>query len=216
MRGTMQLPRVYDWAMWPLEHLLYDRRRHDVFGSLRGCVLEIGAGTGANLPAYNAAACITALEIEPSAAQTAQARAPHGHVRVVVGDGQQLPFADRSFDSVTVAFGLRNMADWGAALRQMARVVAPGGHVLVLDFSLPTGALRKPYRLYLHHFLPVIAGLVTGHAPAYTYLGDSIEKFPAGEAMLRLIEANGFEDARATPLTGGIATIYTARAAAAV
>ena len=135
MRGTMQLPRVYDWAMWPLEQLLYNRRRQDVFGSLHGCVLEIGAGTGANLAAYNAAACITALEIEPPAAQTAQARVPHGHVRVVVGDGQQLPFADRSFDYVTTALVFCSLPDPLAALHEIRRVLRPGGCLVQLEHT---------------------------------------------------------------------------------
>jgi demethylmenaquinone methyltransferase/2-methoxy-6-polyprenyl-1,4-benzoquinol methylase len=133
-----------------------------------------------------------------------------GLARTVVADALSLPFPDGSFECVTVAFGLRNMADWSVALREMSRVLAPGGHVLVLDFSVPSGALRTPYRLYLHRVLPTIAGLVTGQAPAYTYLGDSIENFPSGVAMLRLIKASGFCAAQATPLTGGIATIYTA------
>jgi demethylmenaquinone methyltransferase/2-methoxy-6-polyprenyl-1,4-benzoquinol methylase len=133
-----------------------------------------------------------------------------GLQRTVVADALALPFADRAFECATVAFGLRNMADWGAALREMARVLTPGGHVLVLDFSLPSGLLRQPYRFYLHHVLPSIAGFVTGHAPAYAYLGDSIEKFPRGETMLRLMEANGFQNAHATALSGGIAAIYTA------
>lgn len=136
-----------------------------------------------------------------------------GLARTVAADAMQLPFADQSFDCVTVAFGLRNMADWGAALREMSRVLTVGGHVLVLDFSIPPGALRPFYRLYLHGCLPLLAGIVTGQKNAYEYLGASIEKFPSGESMLRLIESNGFRDARAIPLTGGIATIYTATSA---
>jgi demethylmenaquinone methyltransferase/2-methoxy-6-polyprenyl-1,4-benzoquinol methylase len=111
---------------------------------------------------------------------------------------------------VTVAFGLRNMADWGAALREMARLLRPGGHLLVLDFSLPAGALRPAYRFYLHRCLPLLASLVTGQRDAYDYLGRSIEKFPCGREMVELIEKNGFTDASAEPLTGGIATIYVA------
>ena len=114
------------------------------------------------------------------------------------------------FDCVTVAFGLRNMADWSAALREMARVLAPGGHLLVLDFSMPDGVLRPLYRAYLHRCLPLLAALVTGQRNAYEYLGASIEKFPSDGAMLALLEANGFRNAEAIPLTGGIATIYTA------
>jgi demethylmenaquinone methyltransferase/2-methoxy-6-polyprenyl-1,4-benzoquinol methylase len=111
---------------------------------------------------------------------------------------------------VTVAFGLRNMADWDRALTEMRRVLREHGHLLILDFSLPTGALRPAYRFYLHGCLPLFAGIVTGQKAAYDYLGGSIEKFPSGEAMLKLIEQNGFTDAVAEPLTGGIATMYTA------
>ncbi|MFL6531651.1 MAG: bifunctional demethylmenaquinone methyltransferase/2-methoxy-6-polyprenyl-1,4-benzoquinol methylase UbiE [Chthoniobacterales bacterium] len=133
--------------------------------------------------------------------------------QTVVADALQLPFADQSFDCVTVAFGLRNMADWGAALREMSRLLTPGGHVLVLDFSIPSGAMKPFYRFYLHGCLPVFAGIVTGQKDAYAYLGSSIEKFPSGDAMLQLINTSGFSAARAIPLTRGIATIYTATAA---
>ncbi len=128
----------------------------------------------------------------------------------VVADALQLPFPNESFDAVTVAFGLRNMQNWGAALREMARVLAPSGHLVVLDFSLPTSALRGPYRFYLHHFLPRLAGWLTGEREAYAYLGESIEKFPNGDAMLRLLEANGLANATARPMTGGIVTLYAA------
>jgi demethylmenaquinone methyltransferase/2-methoxy-6-polyprenyl-1,4-benzoquinol methylase len=128
----------------------------------------------------------------------------------VLADALQLPFKSGSFDCVTVAFGLRNMADWDAALGEMARVLRAGGHLLVLDFSLPSGALRPAYRVYLHRCLPLLASLVTGQRDAYDYLGRSIEKFPSGREMVELIEKNGFTDASAEPLTGGIATIYVA------
>ena len=140
----------------------------------------------------------------------ARARAK-GLTDTVVADALALPFADASFDCVTVAFGLRNMPDWAAALREMARVLDAGGHVLILDFSLPSGALRAPYRFYLHRFLPKLAAIVTGQRNAYEYLGASIEEFPSGAAMTRLIEANGFTSVDAMPLTAGIASIYTAR-----
>ena len=131
----------------------------------------------------------------------------------VWADALQLPFEAESFDCVTVAFGLRNMADWGQALREMARVLSPSGHLLILDFSLPAGWLRPVYRFYLHRCLPILASFVTGQKAAYDYLGGSIEEFPCGDDMNRLIEANGFAAASANALTGGIATIYTAQKA---
>jgi demethylmenaquinone methyltransferase/2-methoxy-6-polyprenyl-1,4-benzoquinol methylase len=133
-----------------------------------------------------------------------------GLARTIVADALQLPMPNESFDCVTVAFGLRNMVDWGAALREMARVLTPGGHLLVLDFSIPSGALKPMYRFYLHRCLPLLAAIITGQKNAYDYLGASIEQFPTGVAMTALIDANEFRSARAIPLTGGIATIYTA------
>lgn len=147
-----------------------------------------------------------------SAAMLARARRK-GLTNTVVADALDLPFVDESFEAVTVAFGLRNMADWDAALREMARVLGPQGHLLVLDFSQPRGWLRGPYRFYLHHCLPWVAGRVTGERQAYDYLGASIEKFPSGQTMIALLERNGFISARSLPLTGGIATLYLAQKA---
>jgi demethylmenaquinone methyltransferase/2-methoxy-6-polyprenyl-1,4-benzoquinol methylase len=129
---------------------------------------------------------------------------------LVVADGTNLPFADGSFDAVTVAFGLRNMESWPGALREMSRVLSPGGHLLILDFSLPHPPLDAPYRFYLHRVLPKIAGALTGNRAGYEYLGESIESFPSGGAMCRLIEDNNFRDAHALPLAAGIVSIYTA------
>jgi demethylmenaquinone methyltransferase/2-methoxy-6-polyprenyl-1,4-benzoquinol methylase len=133
-----------------------------------------------------------------------------GVANTMVADALQLPFPDSSFDCVTVAFGLRNMANWNRALTEMSRVLRDRGHLLVLDFSLPSGAMRPAYRFYLHRCLPTLASIVTGQKAAYDYLGGSIEKFPSGVAMLEMIERNGFTNVKAEPLTGGIATIYTA------
>jgi len=129
---------------------------------------------------------------------------------LVVADGLALPFADASFDVITVAFGLRNMAFLERALAEMARTIRSGGHVVILDFSLPSGPLLPAYRLYLHFVLPRLAGWLTGEPAAYQYLGDSIESFPRGAAMTALMEEAGFVDAIARPLTGGIVTAYLA------
>lgn len=132
-----------------------------------------------------------------------------GVEHLVTADGLALPFADAAFDVVTVAFGLRNMASWPGALIEMRRVLRPGGHVLVLDFSVPPAPLVWLYRPYLHHILPRIANLVTRQKAAYDYLGDSIEKFPHGPAMCRLLTDAGLEQAAFHPLSGGIVTLYT-------
>lgn len=130
--------------------------------------------------------------------------------QTLVADALQLPFEDGQFDCATVAFGLRNMADYPAALKEMLRVIRPGGHLLILDFSLPSGLMRMPYRLYLHQVLPRLAGRLTGHADTYEYLGGSIEAFPSGEGMCSLLQESGFTSPRHRPLTGGIVSIYEA------
>jgi demethylmenaquinone methyltransferase / 2-methoxy-6-polyprenyl-1,4-benzoquinol methylase len=130
--------------------------------------------------------------------------------RLVVADGLMLPFADAAFDVATVAFGLRNMASFERALAEIARVLRPGGHVLILDFSLPIAPLLPAYRFYLHSMLPRVAGWLTGQPDAYKYLGDSIESFPRGQAMIALLEQAGFRDGTVRPFSGGIVTAYWA------
>jgi demethylmenaquinone methyltransferase / 2-methoxy-6-polyprenyl-1,4-benzoquinol methylase len=129
----------------------------------------------------------------------------------ITADAMNLPFEEHSFDCLTIAFGIRNLPDWILALREMRRVIKVGGHLLILEFSLPTtSVLRAAYRVYLHHCLPMIGSFLTRQKNAYDYLGDSIESFPSGENMVRLIESVGFTNVVAEPLTGGIVTIYAA------
>jgi demethylmenaquinone methyltransferase/2-methoxy-6-polyprenyl-1,4-benzoquinol methylase len=131
--------------------------------------------------------------------------------RVVLADAMKLPFDDASFDCVTIAFGLRNLEDCSAALTEMWRVLNARGHLLVLEFSLPTTAiLRAAYRLYLHRCLPLLGSFLTQKKTAYDYLGDSIEEFPSCNAMCELMRRTGYVSPSFQPLTGGIVTIYTA------
>ncbi len=134
--------------------------------------------------------------------------AGRGVKKTMVADALNLPFDDASFDTVTVAFGLRNMADYPGALREMRRVLSAGGHLVILDFSIPKGILKAPYRFYLHRVLPHLAGWLTGQPDAYEYLGGSIEAFPSGQAMLDLLASCGFQNATAAPLTCGVVTVY--------
>ncbi len=145
--------------------------------------------------------CLPMLEI---------ARSKH-IASLVQADALQLPFRDGVFDLVTVAFGLRNMASWEAALREMHRVLASGGRLIVMDFSLPEFApLRALYRAYLHGILPHLAAAVTGNRAAYEYLGESIEKFPRGGDMTALLERCGFRPEKPRALCLGVASIHAA------
>jgi demethylmenaquinone methyltransferase/2-methoxy-6-polyprenyl-1,4-benzoquinol methylase len=129
---------------------------------------------------------------------------------LVVADGMALPFRDRIFDLVTVAFGLRNMANYDQVLGELYRVMKPAGHLIILDFSIPPVPFSWLYRPYLHWILPRLAGLLTGEPGAYSYLACSIEKFPRGADFLRRLESAGFGEARAQPLSCGVVSLYSA------
>lgn len=174
-------------------------------------VLDLATGSG-DLAAEIQKRCPQAsvLGADFSAPMLQEARR-RGLKNLIVADAMSLPVADDSVDVVTVAFGLRNMASWADALREMARVLRPGGTLLVLDFSLPTfGPLRHAHLFYLRRIMPWIAGKLTGERQAYEYLCGTIEKFPAGEAMCSLMRENGFASATSRPLSFGIASLYIA------
>ena len=152
---------------------------------------------------------VTGVDFLPEMLELAQRK---GVRRTILADAMKLPFPDASFDCVTIAFGLRNMENWRGALAEMSRVLKRDGHLLVLEFSLPTiSIVRTMYRFYLHRCLPLLGSFLTRRKSAYDYLGDSIEEFPSGCAMIDLIEASGFRQATLQPLSYGIATIYTAQ-----
>ena len=151
---------------------------------------------------------LTGVDFLPEMVELARLK---GLRRVVLADAMNLPFEDASFDCVTIGFGLRNLEDCSAALIEMWRVLNANGHLLVLEFSLPTTSiLRAAYRFYLHRCLPLLGSFLTQKKSAYDYLGDSIEEFPSGNAMCELIREAGYVSPSFEPLTGGIVTIYTA------
>ncbi len=173
-------------------------------------ILDVATGTGdlaLEVQKYCPDAELIASDFCPEMLEHASRRGVKD-TRVV--DAMQMPFEDDFCDLLTVAFGLRNMASYPDALKEMSRVTKPGGRLLILDFSLPKGVLAKPYEFYLNKVLPKIAGLITGERGAFEYLAGSIDQFPSGEEMCQLIESQGYKDAQVQPLSGGIASIYTA------
>ena len=172
-------------------------------------VLDVATGTG-DLALEIQKRCPEAKVLGSDFCPEMLAHATEGGVKETkVEDAMNLSFEDNTFDVVTAAFGLRNMEDWQKALREMGRVIKPGGHLLVLDFSQPSGFLRKPYGLYLNRILPKVAGLLTGQGGAYQYLAGSIGEFPYGEKMIELFKNADFQDCECRSLSGGIASIYT-------
>jgi demethylmenaquinone methyltransferase/2-methoxy-6-polyprenyl-1,4-benzoquinol methylase len=136
--------------------------------------------------------------------------ARYARVRFQPGDGMALPLADASFDAVTIAFGLRNMADRHQALGEMRRVLRPGGSLFVLEFSQPYAWFRPWYLFYLRRVLPRLAGALTGDRAAYVYLNETIEEFPDRPTLAGEIAAAGFGRVRARALTLGIAALHEA------
>jgi len=130
-------------------------------------------------------------------------------------DGLALPFRDSVFDAVTVGFGVRNFVDLDAGLREIHRVLRPGGAMVVLEFSRPTApVLAQAYSLYLNHLLPRLGGGIARERGAYSYLARTISLFPDAETLARRIRDCGFADCDWTTRTGGIVAIHAARKAA--
>ena len=143
--------------------------------------------------------------------QKVRARRRDDRVRLDLGDGEQLPYGDAVFDAITVAFGVRNFEHLEQGLRDMHRVLQPGGTLAVLEFSQPTSWPFRPlYLFYFNNILPRIGRLISKDASAYTYLPDSVQAFPYGEAFAAKLQEAGFRTVRIRPLTLGIASLYVA------
>jgi demethylmenaquinone methyltransferase/2-methoxy-6-polyprenyl-1,4-benzoquinol methylase len=131
-----------------------------------------------------------------------------GNLSIAQVDGEKLPFANGSFDCITIAFGLRNITNKETALASMLRVLKPGGKVLILEFSRPIDVLKPAYDLYSFNVLPLMGRLVAGDAESYRYLAESIRMHPDQETLLELMQSAGFERCRYHNLAGGIVALH--------
>jgi demethylmenaquinone methyltransferase/2-methoxy-6-polyprenyl-1,4-benzoquinol methylase len=132
-----------------------------------------------------------------------------GRISLQVAPAEALPLPDGSFDAATVAFGLRNVPDRLRGLREMHRVLRPGGRAIVLEFTTPPGPLlRRAYLWYFHHVLPWIGRLVSGHPSAYSYLPASVADFPSPQGLSTWMREAGFSEVSCRLLTGGIVAIH--------
>jgi demethylmenaquinone methyltransferase / 2-methoxy-6-polyprenyl-1,4-benzoquinol methylase len=136
---------------------------------------------------------------------------PSKNLEFTPGDALALPLPDGSFDAVTIAFGLRNMADRARCLSEIRRVLRPGGSLFILEFSRPSRWVGPAYRFHLRHVVPAVAGLLTGDRKAYEYLGDSIGEFPGRSELCGEILGAGFASVSATAMTLGIVALHEAR-----
>lgn len=131
-----------------------------------------------------------------------------GSPRWIEADALKLPFPEDHFSLVTSAFGFRNLADYDAGLREIARVLRPGGECGILDFSEPKGLFGHLYRIYFKQILPRVGGIISGVRGPYAYLPNSVERFPEPQEMLERMRSAGFSEAAWTPYTFGIAGLY--------
>ncbi len=179
----------------------------DVCTGTGDLALAYDRSAGGKLPIVGTDFCLPMLL---PARQKAERRKASGRVRFLEADTQRLPFADGTFQLVTVAFGLRNVTDTDKGLAEMARVTRPGGKVAILEFSKPRGLVFGGlYRFYFRAVLPRVGQLISrSKDDAYRYLPQSVMEFPDGEELAKRLERHGLVDVRFYPMTFGIATLY--------
>jgi demethylmenaquinone methyltransferase/2-methoxy-6-polyprenyl-1,4-benzoquinol methylase len=131
-----------------------------------------------------------------------------GNLSITQVDAEKLPFAEATFDCITIAFGLRNVTDKRAALASMLSVLKPGGKAMILEFSEPTAALKPAYDLYSFKVLPFLGKLVADDEASYQYLAESIRMHPNQESLIEMMQDCGFEKCRYHNLAGGIVALH--------
>ncbi len=198
-------------------HRLWKRQALALAGIRPGQqVLDLASGTGdlalALARGVGPTGGVTASDISPAMLRLGRDRlldAGALSIDYVLADAERLPFPDRRFDRITMAFGLRNVTDKAAALAEMRRVLRPGGRVCVLEFSrLYIRPLRPLYDVYSLHLLPAMGRLVTGDAASYRYLAESIRMHPEQGALRDLMRAAGLEDCDYVNIAGGIVAVH--------
>lgn len=197
-------------------HRLWRRSAVRLSGAREGnAILDCATGTGdlalAFKRAVGASGRVVGTDFCQEMLDNAPAKAAREGLQVEfqVADALALPFADDSFDVASIAFGIRNVDDPLKCLKEMARVVRPGGRVVVLEFGQPTGFFGGLFRLYSKVIMPTLGGLLTGNRAAYEYLPRTSAAFPAGDRFLSLMDQSGaYEERVAHPMTFGTSYVY--------
>ena len=176
-------------------------------------VLDLAAGTGTSTAAFaeGGAECV-ACDFSLGMLQEGVRRRQGSGVAFAAGDAMRLPFADEAFDAVTISFGIRNVVDPDACLREMLRVTRPGGRLVICEFShIPVGVVDRAFTAYLVHMMPRIAGLLSSNPESYGYLSESIQTWPDQRAMAARIQRAGWTRVAWRNLSFGIAAVHRAR-----
>ncbi len=173
-------------------------------------VLDLAAGTGTSSePIHRRGAVVIPCDFSLGMLKVGKKRL--AHLPFVAGDGLNLPFADDSFDAVTISFGLRNLHQTERGLQELLRVTKPGGKLVICEFSQPTfGPFRKVYLEYLMKALPKIARKTSSNPAAYEYLAESIASWPAQLPLAEIIRKSGWKSVTWRNLTGGIVAVHSA------
>lgn len=198
------------WRVRALQALGWDRAPAGRYLDLCAGTLDVGASL-VRQPGFRG--YVLAADFAEPMLRAGAGKAPRTALGPVTADALHLPIGDGTLQGAIVAFGIRNVADLDAGLREVRRVLAPGARFVILEFSTPRSAVvRQAYQFYFHRVLPFIGRVVSGHRTAYTYLPRSVANFPVEEELARRMTLAGFRDVRFTPLTFGIAAIHTGTA----
>jgi len=176
-------------------------------------VLDVCSGTGEWTPSLRSAVglggFVAAADFSLPMLRCGEKRFEQQKTDEVQGDASQLPFADESFDAVTIGFGIRNVADRDKAFREMARVLRPGGRVVCLEFSQPpAGLFRTGYELHARYVMPPLGGAISGRPDAYAYLPASVARFDSREQLAARMRGAGFSPVRFVNLTFGLVCVH--------
>ncbi|PID97591.1 MAG: bifunctional demethylmenaquinone methyltransferase/2-methoxy-6-polyprenyl-1,4-benzoquinol methylase UbiE [Actinobacteria bacterium] len=193
-----------------MDHVWLAALRKAVAPTSSEVILDLAAGTGASSAALAVSgAKVIACDLSKGMIEVGRER--HPELEFVHGDATALEFDDNSFDAVTISYGLRNVVDTQAALREMLRVTRPGGRLVVCEFSTPTNPLfRSAYRFHLGRVVPALAQCASSDDVAYDYLAESILAWPDQETLGRLIAHCGWRNVEYRNLTGGIVALHRA------
>ncbi len=193
---------------------LVTKKLENILNDKNALVLDVACGTGDLALEMQKAAkakiigtdfCRPMLEIAKDKNAAENLTIPY-----LEADGMNLSFADKTFDAVTIAFGLRNFSNWEDGLKELQRILKPSGKLVILEFSAPViPGFRQLFQLYFTKVLPKIGGVVSGSRGAYEYLSDSVARFPDQKGLMKMMLENGFSDVEYKNLTGGIAAIHS-------